>query len=234
MARLPVARGAWRLALHGDFMPPVSAAGWRLRHRGPHSRIFELTDTDAVLAKLIRPRSRPRDDLRKYGYCQALREHRGALQLQALGLATPKMRGWGICTTPFSSYESVLFMRDLAPFTSALTLIREESSAARRLRFLARFADQLATLHGSGWIHKDCHFDNVCLVDDDRLVWIDTDIRRADRRKARRDGLRKTLRLLETTARGALSAAEWKAFRDHLHNALTRWPDGEYLAHEVS
>jgi len=234
MARLPMTPGAWRLWLDTDFVPPASAGEWQLRHRGPHSLILDLAGADRTLAKLIRPRSRPRDDLRKYSYSQALREHRGAQQLQTLGLATPAMRGWGICVTPFSSFESVLFMRDLAPFTSALTLIREETSRARRLGFLDRFADQLATLYGSGWIHKDCHFDNVCLVDDDRLVWIDTDARRTHRREVRRDGLRKTLRLLETTARGALSAAEWEAFRAHLHAALTRWPDGEYLAHEVS
>lgn len=234
MARLPMTPGAWRLWLDADFVPPASAGEWQLRHRGPHSLILDLADTDHALAKLIRPRSRPRDDLRKYGYSQALREYRGAQQLQWLGLATPDMRGWGVCLTPFSSFESVLFMRDLAPFTSALTLIREERNRARRLRFLERFADQLATLHGSGWIHKDCHFDNVCLVDDDRLVWIDTDIRRASRPSAARDGLRKTLKLLDTTARGALSASEWKAFREHLRAALRRWPDGEYLAHEVS
>ena len=216
------------------FLLPTHARDWGIRHRGPHSLILELAAEQPTLAKLIQPRSRPRDDLRKYGYSQALREYRGAHRLQALGLATPAMHGWGLCVTPFSSFESVLFMQDLAPFTSALTLIRENADRARRQRFLERFAEQLGALYGSGWIHKDCHFDNVCLVNDDRLVWIDTDIRWARRRSARRDGLRKTLRLLETTARGALNTAEWAVFREQLCHALARWPDGEYLAHEVS
>lgn len=234
MTRLPVAHGRWKLSLAPDFTPPAHADAWTSRHRGPHSLIFDLAGTENVLAKLVRPRSRPRDDLRKYAYSQALREYNGSRQLQRLGLDTPHPLGWGVCLTPFARFESVLFMRELPAFTSGLMLIRKDTDSARRTRFLHRFADQLATLHGSGWVHRDCHFDNICIAYDERLVWIDNDIRPAKQLTQSREGLRKTLQLLKTTARGAVTDTEWHTFHARLKASLERWPDGTYLADEVS
>lgn len=230
---LPVATACWKLALDPGFSVPQEATDWRTLRRGPHSRLYRLAGSSPSVAKLIVPRSKPRDVLRKYVNCQAKREFQGSLALRAIGLSTPTVFGWGMTLAPAARYESVLFMQTLPEFVSGLAFIREETSQQRRLSFLHRLAEQLARLLGHGYIHKDCHFANLCLLADGTLVWIDNDIRRPRNLAGRRLGLQKSLALLERTARNDIAPCEWRTFRGSLRAALARWPQGEQLVHEV-
>ena len=231
-SRLPVSDARWRLSLDRDFRVPGQASRWQLLHRGPHSMIYQLPD-NAGAAKFIMPRSLPRDAVRKYFNCQAKRELQGSRDLAAIGLQVPDTFGWGMTLSPAARYESVLFMQILPSFVSGLDFIRTETNIKRRQRFLQRLARQLARLHGNGYVHRDCHFANICLVDDDTLIWIDNDIRKPVRRAERAKGLSKALALLKSTARSDLSDREWKSFTQWVRNELADWPIGEHLINEV-
>ena len=224
--------GPWRFRLAPDVDLPGAVTGWRLLYEGAHSRIYRL-EAAALVVKLAEPRSRPRDDLRKYVMCQARREYRGAAFLNALGLDTPDMRGWAVSLAPGAHYESALFMRPLPPFVSGLRLLRSESDADRRAAFLARLASELGTLFGHGFVHKDCHFDNLCVRDDGRLVWIDCDIRRPGSAARRRQGLRRALALLRRTARNDIGEREWRIFKQQFGEALAHAPNGPSLIDEI-
>ncbi|GAB3680707.1 hypothetical protein [Salinisphaera aquimarina] len=231
--RLPVTNSRWRLALPPAFVLPADAGQWQLLHSGPHSRIYRTDDPWPCVIKLAMPRSQPRDSIRKYLACQGQREFEGNRMLAAIGLQTPEVYGWGMTPAPLARFESALFMRPLPAFTSSLMLIRHDTDAAHRQDFLRALAEQLARVHGHGYIHKDAHFDNLCVLEDASILWIDNDIRVPRTPAALGTGLAKTLKLLESTARGALSDAEWLFFRRWLRTYLARWPQGERLVHEI-
>src|SRR5699024_9892338 len=71
---MPVARGLWRLRLGPGLQISPDRDQWHRVHRGPHSRIYRVEGERPYIAKLIVPRSQPRDSIRKYGLCQAWRE----------------------------------------------------------------------------------------------------------------------------------------------------------------
>lgn len=235
---LPVTTGGWCLRLPSQQALPRNPAQWHLLHTGPHSRIYEIhhqgDGSTACVAKLARPRSVPRDTLRKYLACQAYREYNGHHLLDGIGLQTLAVRGWGLTLAPWAEFESVLLMEPLPPCISALQLIRQETDTAIRLSFLESLADELARMHVNGCIHKDCHFDNICVLEDQSLLWIDNDIRRPSRWSACRHGLQKSITLLRTTARTAINGQEWRHFQNALNNRLSQHPDGERFLHELS
>ncbi|MBO9469664.1 hypothetical protein J7355_06100 [Endozoicomonas sp. G2_2] len=215
------------------FDPGAIGNDWHLLRDGPHSRILEHRQAPAAVVKLIEPRSKPRDWLRKYGLSQARREHVGSTILAELGLPTPEIYGWGVTLAPTARYESILFMEQLQNFTSGLAVIRQERDAVRRRQFLELVAAGVAKIYGNGYLHKDCHFENVCWLDHGPLVWIDNDVRRSRDLSASRTGLTKTLRLLKNTARNDLSNTEWQGFRQHLYGKLATQPLGVRLADEI-
>ncbi len=218
----PALPGQWFLRLP-ESVGLSRQADWQLLHQGPHSYVYSVEEpANSYVAKVVVPRSKPRDNLRKYGRCQALREFRSARILQALGLQTPTVLGWGLSLRPDARFESVLFMGHLPACTSGLSLIRHEKDPAARYDFLDRFARQLATLHRAGLIHKDCHFANLCIDQHKELIWIDNDVRRPRNARGRRTGLKKTKALLAATARDDLSAAEWDRFQHRFHAHLDK------------
>ena len=226
------AAGLWR----GDGepalrIPPTEA--WRPFKQGPHSALFRIEADPPILAKLAYPRSQPRDSLRKYINAQARREYVSAHRLQAAGLATPKVHGWGVSLSPFAAYESVLFMAEIPHYRSSLVFIRESSDDTARYRLFERLAADMARLHGHRLIHKDGHFDNIGWIEQQSLVWIDNDIRRAARPAALRAGFRHMQRMLRSTARDAVRPREWHYFNDCLRRELARWPKARILIDEV-
>ncbi|MES1941150.1 hypothetical protein T5B8_12968 [Salinisphaera sp. T5B8] len=210
-----------------------SAAGWRPFKQGPHSALYRIDAPPPLLAKLVRPRSQPRDSLRKYVTAQARREYYSAYKLQAAGLNTPAVHGWGVSLSPLASYESVLFMAEIADYRSSLAFVRECTDDALRALFFQRLAVDIARLHGHGLIHKDGHFDNIGWVGQQSLIWIDNDIRHAPRRSRLRAGFRHMQRMLQRTARNAVDAREWRYFNDCLRGELARWPNARTLIDEV-
>lgn len=231
--RLTVAPGRWRLWLDDRIHLPSDTSAWQLRYRGPHSRIYAVHGAPPYIAKFAMPRSLPRDAVRKYVLCQARREYRGNRLLLSLGVHAPAVYGWGLSLNPLAEFESVLFMEPLPAFTSGLEIIREEHDAERRIAFLESLADQLGTLHSEGYVHRDLHFDNLCVLADDTIVWIDNDIRRPRSAAACRARLAKTLDLLRTTARGTITIGEWHRFHRVLHARLSQTTLGERLLDEI-
>lgn len=237
--RLPVTTALWCLRIQPGVKLPRESAQWQRLHSGPHSRIYGLQNETGLsetvcVAKFARPRSVPRDSVRKYAACQAYREYRGHHLLADAGLNTLAVRGWGLTLNPRAEFESVLFMDPLPPSMSALQLIRQETDTETRLGFFDSLADELARLHAGGRIHKDCHFDNIRVLADRTLLWIDNDIRRPSRWSTCRRGLNKSITLLQTTARTAVSNEEWHYFKDALKTRLSQLPDGEHFLHELS
>ncbi|MBS61979.1 lipopolysaccharide kinase InaA family protein [Salinisphaera sp.] len=226
------ATGLWRL--HGDpalRIPPAHA--WQPFKQGPHSALFRLDAAQPILAKLAYPRSQPRDSLRKYVNAQARREYLSAHRLQAAGLTTPSVHGWGVSLSPFAAYECVLFMAEVPDYHSSLVFIRESDDDTARRRLLDRLASDMARLHGHGLIHKDGHFDNIGWIGQQSLVWIDNDIRCAQRPAALRAGFCHMQRMLRRTARDAIHSSEWHYFNDCLRRELARWPKARILIDEV-
>lgn len=225
--------------MHPRLQLPAQPAQWQLLHAGSHSRIYKIQNEDGppesgCVAKLTRPRSMPRDTLRKYIECQAYREYRGHHLLNRTGLNTLTVWGWGLALGLRAEFESILLMEPLPPCISALRLIRQETAAAVRFEFLESLADELARMHVNGYIHKDCHFDNIRVLDDRTLLWIDNDIRQPSRWSACRRGLDKSINLLRTTARTAVSDQEWRHFQDALKTRLSQLPNGDRFLHELS
>lgn len=225
--------GRWRLTLDDDIGLAALIDQWQPHHTGPHSFVYRHDGPRPVLIKLAVPRSLPRDAVRKYVHCQARREYRSAHRLQAAGLRTPAVYGWGYSLSPLARFESLLIMEWIRPFHSALSFIRHEPDAASRLSFLQRLADEIARMHGHGLIHKDGHFGNIGLYDAHSLIWIDNDIRQAPNARTLRHGFVKMLALLERTARGAIGHSEWRAFYDRLVQALAEWPKARILENEI-
>lgn len=224
--------GAWLLRTTAGFALP-DASSWQLFAKGPHSRLFRSSSTNTVLAKFVRPRSHPRDDMRKYGNAQARREFISAYRLQSAGLLTPTVHGWGLSLSPFAYYESVLFMEEVPDYRSSLSFIRECDDHSARAFFLERLAADMARLHGHALIHKDGHFDNIGWVKQQSLVWIDNDIRHAKRPRSLVRGFRHMHRMLRRTARDAIRDMEWRHFNDCLRAELARWPQARILIDEV-
>lgn len=230
---MPVVTGLWRLHLGPSFHISRDPDQWQRLHRGPHSRIYHVDGASPCIAKLIIPRSQPRDGIRKYGLCQARREARGNRTLAAIGLGTVAVHGWGMSASPRARYESVLFMQPLPENISGLTFIRTERNEQQRLAFLHQLAQQLACMLENGIVHKDAHFDNVCITRDNSLIWIDNDLRRPRSQSRRRDGFRKMLKLLKTTARNDLQPSEWQCLIRALRYRLNQTPQGRGLADEI-
>lgn len=231
---IPVATGLWRLHLGAEVQVSRSDAHWHDIHRGPHSRIFRLDGATPCIAKLIIPRSQPRDSIRKYGFSQAWRETKSNRILAHLGLKTVTVYGWGVTTSPLARYESALFMQPLPKVTSGLTFIRTQQDTQLRSGFLRKLAQQLACILSHGFIHKDSHFDNVYITADQALFWIDNDLRQPRTLAGRREGMGKMLSLLKTTARADLQRHEWQFLTHELKNCLNQSPQGQELADEIS
>lgn len=124
-------------------------------------------------------------------------------------------------------------MERLVNFTSGLEVIRKERDASRRAQFLELVAAGVATIYGHGFLHKDCHFENVCWLDHGPLVWIDNDVRPCRTASASRTGLKKTIGLLKNTARDDLSKEEWQTFRQVLYGKLATQPLGARFTDEI-
>lgn len=229
----PELHGTWQLQAARGWSHAALAQPWTLLRDGPHSLLFRVGGPPGLIVKLIRPRSVPRDSLRKYVHSQARREFRGGQLLSEIGLVTPTPRAWGVALSPLARFESLLVMDELAAFTSGLTIIRRWQDTGLRGQFLNAFATQIADLYGHGYIHKDCHFENICRLSDGRLAWIDTDVRRTTRPSTQRRGLRKTLALLRATARDDVRPGEWRLFTSTLVHRLATHKIGKGLVHEI-
>lgn len=225
--------GPWYLNIVDKADADLFSSSWSLFHTGAHSLLYKADGSTCGMAKLIKPRSMPRDQLRKYWHAQAYREYMGGLFLRRLGLITPRNLGWGVALSPFSRFDSALFMAPIKNFRSGLTVIRQEQKTQERQDFLERVASGVAAIYGNGHVHKDCHFDNICRLDDGRIVWIDNDVRKTRSHKALMQGFDKTIALLRKTAGQDLAPGEWRYFLQKMKDSSFRHPHGEMLRNEI-
>ncbi|WP_456429232.1 lipopolysaccharide kinase InaA family protein [Nitratifractor sp.] len=140
-----------------------------------HQNYADLIYRDQKILKRIRPQKRV-DPYRKYFRSQALREFRGSIKLEEIGLLAPKPFGYGINLTPLGCYESVLLMEYIPNIGTLREVFREEPDPSVREILLKKLGRDLQRMVEARIYHKDAHFGNVLVTPDHDLVWIDNDL----------------------------------------------------------
>lgn len=200
-------------------------------YEGTYTRIWRHPDRDRLVSKLSWRKTAPRDNLRKYWACQALREITANRTMQRLGIPTAELLGYGIPVAPWARLESVLFMRELPENDTMRVVLRATTDPARRAALLDRVASHVAAIYANGYHHKDCHLENVLqLRGSGQLIWVDNDLRHCARPRKARRRLAASLRQLVDTSPGFISTAEWGLFAQSLNQHLRRTDLGRELA----
>ncbi|WP_293627037.1 lipopolysaccharide kinase InaA family protein [Salinisphaera sp.] len=248
LAQSPRARGgAWLMRFHleralvepGDtwmmsFDEPVPDFSQAQEiYRGEHTRVCLHPDRLALVSKLSIVQAVPRDPFRKYRYCQAAREIAAADVLVRLGLRTPTMRGFGYTLMPWARHESILFMDEFPPSRPLRFVFREDLSEPRRHGLLAGVATGLGRVYAAGYHLKDFHFENILSDRENRLIWIDNDLRHTNRYSLAARRFADALRRLHKTSERFLFTSEWHYLLDGLGRALNTSALGQHLAGKV-
>lgn len=207
-------------------------------YEGTYTRIWRHPERKALLSKVSRVKTAPRDNLRKYTACQAYREIMANQTLQRLGLDTAELLGFGMPVAPWARLDSILFMRELAPHDTLRVVLRAVTDAHERNALLGQVAADVAAIYRNGYHHKDCHLENVLRrrahddlpTDSERLIWIDNDLRYSTHPVRARERLAGSLAQLVNTSRGFISAVEWRYFSGALAGHLCCTDLGRELA----
>jgi hypothetical protein len=198
-------------ALALDEMHPIN--GLRELNSSTYSSIIEYDKKQHLALKLIKPQTNPRDAIRKYFLSQAKREFTASLKLQSIGIETPAVFGYAYSMSPFSRYESILFMEYKECMVNGFEFLAETHDEALRKDFLKKVAGNINTIYGNRLHHRDCNFGNILVGVDMGLMWIDNDVKTVKNTQELKDYVGETLlRLGKTYARGLLTDAEWKYF----------------------
>lgn len=198
-------------------------------HTRTHTRFLAHPDAPEWVSKLFTPRSRPRDVLRKYLHSEGARAYRSARILRLLGLETPAVPAYAVAYAPWARYESLALMQRLGEHQQLQALLRSAADDALRSRLLEQSAAEFGLLYGRGYCHRDPHLGNIVVDEQDRLVWIDADIRRPRKVSLLREDYAKARRVLETKMQRHAGAAAWDAFSARLEAELRRQPYGPAL-----
>lgn len=130
---------------------------------------------DNTVKKACYPKSFPRDYVRRYFFLsQAHREYRGAKALNKIGLLTPKPISAEISFSPFSKTESYYRMSFLEDHTLTFWL----ASTEKEIMVVKMVAEELNKMISHKLCIKDFGLHNAMLSTDNKLVWIDTDVKR--------------------------------------------------------
>ena len=195
-----------RTALHA---PPVRRSGYAHVHLSsdPAAR------TRSIGIKLMRPRSLPRDALRKYVRCQARREFEAARRLARWQIPVIEVYGWAVALAPNAAYESMLLMEYRADCTNARRYL--ETTADKRLQWalLSLIADDVIAIYRRGFHHNDCHLGNVLVDRQGQRTWIDNELRSTRSRSQQSRRLTQTLDLIDRSMKNAVDANLKCAFR---------------------
>jgi len=140
--------------------------------------LFYVLDNQKVLAKLIKPKSFPKDYLRRYLLdSEAARVFWSTVQLNAIGIAAPEPLGFSVILNPLARYESIYYAAYKADVISLKTCLPRLSEGDRR-NLLASIAKDYAHMINQHYNLKDLHFENILMGHQDEHWWIDTDLRR--------------------------------------------------------
>lgn len=222
----------WFLMLNNGLQPPDFQRA-QLLHRGIHSRVLSHPDRPGLVSKLARPRSMPRDALRRYVNCQGKREFLSTRWIKALGLRAPEVLGYGIAMSPFDRYDSLVFMRMLDNFQSLKHILRTRPEGARCGALVTQAAAEMGLIYRHGLHLNDSHFGNILVSDNGTVIWIDNDIRRSSGFKRQRQRLHKALMQLRSSSRKYLYDDEWRCYKNSLRASLSETGRGARLANEV-
>lgn len=200
-------------------LPDMSTA--ELLHTGPHSRIWRHPGNPGLVSKLFLLKSPLRDGFRRYWQAQAQREFRSSMVLQQLGLATPTMVNYFIPAAFWKPQDSLLFMRELPPHQMLSTWIKQNRDESQRLALIKRLACETGQIYIAGQHHKDCHPENVLVSPEQRLIWIDCDLRATKKAQLQSKRLQKTLYKLVGGWPEYFSEAETHYFADSIEKTMT-------------
>lgn len=149
---------------------------------------FFVSRDGTLLAKVVPDKFRKmqaplkwllRDYLEKrwLGQCAARKEYTSLKILKRAGLATPRCHGWGISLNPGNSNASLLLtelIHDARPGGEVF----DEMNEPDRLDFLERFCTEVVQLARHGYVHRDLHYNNLLIRQDNKIIWIDTNVRK--------------------------------------------------------
>ena len=174
--------------------------------------LFYVLDNQNVIAKLIKPKSFPKDYLRRYLLdSEAARVFWSTVQLNAIGIATPEPLGFSVILNPFARYESIYYAAYKADVISLKTCLPRLSEADRR-HLLASIAKDYAHMINQHYNLKDLHFENILMGHQDEHWWIDTDLRRIRSLHRLLAEIRRELSRLKRRTNDVLSSEEWDFF----------------------
>lgn len=185
------------LVFHADGLPSrlrLASTTTTAAFEAVASSRFYLSEDGSILAKVVpdkfAKRREPlnwlaRDYLEKRWLLQsdARKEFLSLRVLHRTGLATPRCHGWGLSLNPANRNASLLLMEHKQAARPGGEVFDALDEAGRR-RFLERFCNDIAILARAGYVHRDLHYNNLLVDADERLIWIDTHIRRLPRKRA--------------------------------------------------
>nr|WP_221195913.1 RIO1 family regulatory kinase/ATPase [Halomonas organivorans] len=183
------------LVFHADGLPSklrLASTTTTAAFEAVGSSRFYLSEDGHILAKVVpdkfAKRQAPlswlsRDYLEKRWLLQsdARKEFLSLRILNRAGLTTPHCYGWGLSLNPVNRNASLLLMEHKQRARPGGEVFDALDAAGQR-HFLERFCAEVATLANAGYIHRDLHYNNLLVTDDDQLVWVDTHIRRLPHR----------------------------------------------------
>jgi hypothetical protein len=174
--------------------------------------LFYVLGNQTVIAKLIKPKSFPKDYLRRYVWdAEAVRVYWSSVQLNAIGIATPEPLGFSVILNPFSPYESIYYAMYKADAITLKTYLPRLSEDERR-QLLANIARDYAHMINQHFNLKDLHFENILVRHQDERWWIDTDLRRIRSRHRLLAEIRREMSRLKRRTTDVLYPEEWDYF----------------------
>jgi hypothetical protein len=186
-------------------------------HVTQYASVIEYDKNRNIAIKLIQPQRFPRDMLRKYFFSQAKREFKASLRLKTWGLSCPDVFGYGFSLSPFSRYESVLFVEYKNGAVTGQDFLNAQKAPNLRKSFLQNVANDLTVIYKNGWHQKDCRFGNMLAGPQGEVIWIDNDLKRIRNRKATDKYFSQTLKRLQKSAGDSLSNAEMLKIASAIH-----------------
>jgi hypothetical protein len=171
-----------------------------------------VLDNQKVIAKLIKPKSFPKDYLRRYLLdSEAARVFWSTVQLNAIGISAPEPLGFSVIFNPFSRYESIYYAAYKTDTISLKTCLPRLSESDRR-HLLANIARDYAHMINQHFNLKDLHFENILVGHQIQRWWIDTDLRRIRPLHRLLAEIRRELSRLKRRTTNVLNPEEWDYF----------------------
>ncbi|WP_435631027.1 AarF/UbiB family protein [Carnimonas bestiolae] len=155
------------------------------------SSYFQLSSDGSMLLKFSRDKYRPQAHFFKWlmrdvistrwlGSFDSKHEYQSAEVLRSVGQHTVLCHGVGVAAGLSNPLNSVFVMEYMASAVSGRERMAQLAPDEQRI-FFDRFMGLVIALAKAGYAHRDLHMGNILVTQDDRLVWIDTHVKRLPR-----------------------------------------------------